>query len=218
MEESLIAPQFLFRFAFPLRRWQGKWTGGPLQLEERHVLPSFGTLEGRPLPADLRGAWNEHGLYFTLRMTGKKQIAWCRDTRLDDSDGLQIWIDTRDTHNIHRATRFCHRFVFLPFGRGPRKDEPVADLGLINRAREIPKPIPGDLLKVRSEKRIDGYLLECHIPNAALTGFDREEHPRLGFSYAVIDRELGWQVFSVGPEFPFPEDPSLWGTAELSDE
>jgi hypothetical protein len=32
----------------------------------------------------------------------------------------------------------------------------------------------------------------------------------------VVDRELGWQTFTVGPEFPFVEDPSLWGTLELT--
>jgi hypothetical protein len=48
------------------------------------------------------------------------------------------------------------------------------------------------------------------------TGFDTEEHSRLGFSYAIVDRELGWQTFSVGPEFPIQEDPSLWGTLELT--
>ena len=37
--------------------------------------------------------------------------------------------------------------------------------------------------KVRSEKRIDGYILESFIPAAALTGFDMFEHPRLGFTY-----------------------------------
>jgi hypothetical protein len=37
----------------------------------------------------------------------------------------------------------------------------------------------------------------------------------LGFSYAVMDRELGWQTFTVASEFPFDEDPSLWGTLEL---
>jgi hypothetical protein len=58
-----------------------------------------------------------------------------------------------------------------------------------------------------------GYLLAAHIPAAALTGFDSDEHPRLGFSYAVI--EHGWQTFTVGPEFPFVEDPSLRGELEL---
>ncbi len=60
---------------------------------------------------------------------------------LDSSDGLRVWIDTRDTHNIHRASRFCHQFVFLPTGGGPRLDQPVAEQTLINRARENATPV-----------------------------------------------------------------------------
>ena len=37
----------------------------------------------------------------------------------------------------------------------------------------------------------------------------------LGFTYFVFDRELGQQYFSMGSEFPFASDPSLWGTLEL---
>ena len=73
-----------------------------------------------------------------------------------------------------------------------------------------------ELLRVRSTKQPDGYTLEAMIPAEALTGFDPTDHPRLGFTYAVVDRELGWQTFTVGPEFPFVEDPSLWGTLELA--
>jgi hypothetical protein len=184
-------------------------------LSDAHRLPSFGELEQRPVFADFRGAWSQEGLAFTLRVTGKKQPPWSRQSRIEDSDGLQVWIDTRDTHNIHRAGRFCHRFAFLPTGGGRRCDKPVAAMLPINRAREQPKPAPAAGLLVRSERRIDGYLLEAHVRAAALTGYDPAEHPRLGFTYAVIDRELGWQTFSVGPEFPFQEDPSLWGSLEL---
>jgi hypothetical protein len=62
---------------------------------------------------------------------------------------------------------------------------------------------------------VDGYLLRAHIPARAITGFDPSEQPRLGFTYAVTDRELGWQTFTVGSEFPFPSDPTLWGSLEL---
>ena len=85
----------------------------------------------------------------------------------------------------------------------------------IHRARDNPKEVEPQTLSVSSEKRYDGYVLEAHIPSKALTGFDTDEHNRLGFSYAVVDRELGWQTFSVGPDFPILEDPSLWGTLEL---
>ena len=127
----------------------------------------------------------------------------------------RFWIDTRDAHNIHRASRFCHRFIFLPSGGGQRLDQAVAELVPINRAKESPKPVAAGSLRVQSTKRHDGYLLHAFIPASTLTGYDPNETQRLGFSYAVVDRELGWQTFSVGPEFPFVEDPSLWGTLEL---
>jgi hypothetical protein len=60
-----------------------------------------------------------------------------------------------------------------------------------------------------------GYLMSAFIPAAALTGFNPVDHPRLGFTYQLFDRELGQQYFSVGSEFPFSADPSLWGTLEL---
>ena len=61
----------------------------------------------------------------------------------------------------------------------------------------------------------DGYVMSAFIPAAALTGFNPTDHPRLGFTYYLFDRELGQQFFSLGSEFPFASDPSLWGTLEL---
>ena len=57
--------------------------------------------------------------------------------------------------------------------------------------------------------------MSIHIPKMALGGWDPDEHPKLGFNYAVIDRELGDQTLAVGREFPISEDPSLWQTLEL---
>jgi len=215
MPESLLAPTFLFRFSVPCLWAQRLWSAKGISLGKRHILPSFGELENRPLFADVRAAWNESGLAFTVRVLGKNQQPWGRVTRVEDSDGLHVWIDTRDMHSIHRATRFCHYFVFLPFAAGVGNTEPAARLLVINRARNSPKPIDDKLLRVRSEKRVNGYVLQAFIPAGAMTGFDPTEHDRLGFTYAVTDRELGQQSFTVGPEFPFAEDPSLWGTLEL---
>jgi hypothetical protein len=92
---------------------------------------------------------------------------------------------------------------------------PVAETLAIPRAKDSPNPIRGRQLKVRSEMRADGYLLEAFIPAEALTGFDPVEHPRLGFAYAVLDRELGEQTLGVGSPMPYQEDPSLWVTLEL---
>ena len=216
MTTQLIPPTFLFRLAVPCQRldkiWQAK---GALELPESYRLPTFGELEDKPRFADLRMGWNEQGLAISLKVKGKKQDPWCRPTRLEDSDGLMLWIDSRNTQNIHRASRFCHHFVLLPLGGLRDPQAPLGVLCEIPRARENPKRIKEDAIKVRSKKLADGYTLRAMIPTEAITGFDPNDHRHLGFNYAVIDRELGWQTLSLGNDFPITNDPSLWGTLDL---
>ena len=119
MTDQLIPPRFLFRFSAPCRYRHPLWTQRGIQLDEAHRLVNFAELDGAPTLADVRVAWSEHGLAFNVRVEGKGHNPWCRVNRPEESDGLHVWIDTRDTHNIHRASRFCHRFVFLPGGEGP---------------------------------------------------------------------------------------------------
>jgi hypothetical protein len=215
MPEQLLPTRFLFRFAAPCLYCTGLGSQPPAELAAEHRLPSLGELEGQRSFADVRAAWNEAGLAFSVRVEDKRHPVWCRENKLEDSDALQVWIDTRDTHNIHRATRFCHRLIFLPGGGGRNLDQPVADQLLVDRARENANPIRPGQLRVVSEKRVSGYVMSAFIPAAALTGFNPADHPRLGFTYFVFDRELGQQYFSLGFEFPFAADPSLWGTLEL---
>ena len=68
---------------------------------------------------------------------------------------------------------------------------------------------------VRQTPVKSGYHLEAFLTAAGLTGYDPEQNPRLGFYYVVHDQELGNQVLSVGGEFPYAEDPSLWSVLEL---
>jgi len=215
MSQPLLASSFLFRFSVPCRRCVKPWSAKGVELDETYRVPSFAQLDQRPVFADLRIGWDVAGVSFRVQVSGKSQTPWCRESRIEDSDGVHLWIDTRDTHNIHRASRFCHQFVFLPFGGGRSQEGPIGRLVTINRARENPKSVGDRVLGALSRRRADGYELQGHIPAEAMTGYDPAEHPRLGFCYAVIDRELGWQTFSLGPEFPFTEDPSLWGTLEL---
>jgi hypothetical protein len=184
-------------------------------LDETFRLADLAELEEQTAWADVRAAWSEAGLAFSVHVHGKNQPVWCRATRTHESDGLQLWIDTRDVHNVHRAGRFCHRFIFLPGGGGRNLDQPVMETLTINRARELPSPIRDGSLQALSKHLKDGYILDVFIAADALTGFDPAEHPRLGFTYAVIDRELGEQTFGVGRPMPYQEDPSLWATLEL---
>lgn len=210
----MISPRFLFRFAAPCRKLVPLW---PPQapLDERYRLPVLAELDSERRYADVRAAWSEEGLRFTVRVSGKRHAPRCRESHADESDGVHLLIDTRNTHDVHRATRFCHHFVFLPTGGGRRMEEPAAVQVRINRAREDSLPAPAGSLGVRSEKRIDGYLLECYIGANALTGFEPREHPRLGFHYWIKDHELGVATWVSPAELPHFDDPTLWGTLEL---
>jgi hypothetical protein len=237
MTNPLLPTRFLFRFSAACRYRELLWTAEGAGLDESYRLPALVELEERTAWADVRAAWSETGLALTVHVCGKQQPPWCRESRSEDSDCLQVWIDTRDVHNVHRAGRFCHRFVFLPGGESVTKGtdtdnvrhadrtakrvptpfrQTSAQALPINRAREQPNPIRPGLLRAYCQRHGNDYILEALIPAEALTGFDPAEHPRLGFTYAVIDRELGQQTFGVGGPMPYQEDPSLWATLELT--
>jgi len=214
MSEPLVSPLFLFRFSAPLLKSETLWPL-PDGLAAGHTLPALGGLADRPQFATVSGGWNADGLVFTVEVKGKHQTPWCRTGRIDASDGFHLWIDTRDTHNVHRATRFCHYFVFLPAGDGGGQLEPYAGALRINRARGEPNPVAADMLKVSSKVTSTGYTLTAYISRGALTGYDPAEHPRLGFNYLIQDKELGDQPFTLSRDYPMMEDPSLWSSLEL---
>lgn len=186
-----------------------------VELPESARLRNFAELDGLANFADVRLAWNEFGLGVQVTVTGKDQPPAADADRPRSSDGLSLWIDTRDARSGHRASRYCHQFHLLPAGGGPDKEEPVFGQTKINRAlQDAPLCNPGDV-PFRCLPAKGGYRLEAFLPAAVLTGFDPEQHPRLGVYYAVHDQELGDQHPSVGAEFPFADDPSLWAVLEL---
>jgi len=214
----LIPHRFLFRIAYPCRyvkKLPREDEDRLLDLPESCRLDNFAAMDDQRNFADLRLAWNELGIGVQVEVRGKEQAAQGDAARPRASDGLTLWIDTRDSRASHRASRYCHQFHFLPAGGGPDRDEPVIAQTKINRAlQDAPLCSPG-AVAFRSMAVKSGYVLEAFLPATVLNGFDPEQNPRLGVYYAVKDNELGEQVLSVGAEFPFWEDPSLWSVLEL---
>lgn len=211
---SQIPKNMLFRYRIDCRHSDEKWSK-MLELPKTNAIPNFWAM-GRGEPyADVRMAWNAEGVFVWVRVKGKRQTVWSRATQILDSDGIQLWIDTRDTHNVHRATKFCHWIFLSPAGDGAKKDQPIATMLKINRAKEDSPSINRVPIKISSEHRKSGYTLSAFIPAACLSGWNPDEHPQLGFNYSVVDRELGYQPLAIGPELPVAEDPSLWSSLRL---
>lgn len=219
---TLLAPRFLFHISVPIRRIKTAWSPKGVTLDESYQLPDLASLDRATSAserrfADVRMGWAPEGIAMTVNVTEKLNALWCHDSRLDESDGLQVWVDTRATHTLHRATKFCVRYAFSPRGAGRGNVDPVADQLLISRARENSRPVRPRELQIVSSVTKKGYQLACFMPAATLTGYDPTQYRSLGFNYAVLDRELGLQTFSCGPGMPYDEDPSCWATLEMVD-
>jgi hypothetical protein len=215
---SLVPNRFLFRIAYRCRFVADIPRGEPddlFDLPPECRLENFDAMEGRRPFADVRMAWNEGGLALQVEVRGKEEAAVGDPSRPRQSDGVTLWVDTRDARASHRASRYCHQFHFLASGGGAERDQPVFVQGRIPRAMHEAPHAPAAAVAFHSRLVTGGYLLTAFLPAAALHGFDPDQSPRLGMFYAVHDRELGEQTLGAGSDFPYGDDPSLWSTLEL---
>ena len=215
---AVIPNRFLLRVAYPcpyIPDLPHEEEDYLLDLPERCRIDNFAAMDEQRNFADVRLAWNEFGLALQVEVHGKEQPPQGDIARPRGSDGVTLWIDTRDARTGHRASRYCHQFHLLPTGGGPDGDEPVLSQVKINRAlQDAPLCTPSEV-PFRCVRTRKGYILEAFLPAAVLNGFDPEQNPRLGIYYSVRDAELGEQFLSVGADFPYWEDPSLWSALEL---
>jgi hypothetical protein len=248
MPKPLIHPSLLFEFAIRLRYWRvpaalplaaaAKRSGGrgktaaqaaPLApaelfpwLDETYRLPDWSAWGGNPSFAQAAAAWSEQGIYFQAVVAGKRR-ARGKATAGGEPPGssVQLWIDTRNSPNVHRASRFCHLFRFFP--GDPDRGSPGArpawgSLGEIPRAREHPQPVRPEELQVQSSFAADGYRLQAFLPAKCLTGYLPQEFDRIRLFYEVADEELGQQPQSLASGYRYNEDPSLWVETHLDRE
>ncbi len=215
---SVVPPSFLFSLSIHVQYKAGipssAKTKPLLGLESVHRLPNIANLDGKQTFADISLAWNDKGIGIVAEVTGKKKSLHCDLKKIDASDGLHVWFDTRNVQNVHRATRYCHRFSFLPTGK-TGKEKATGQQLRIDRSRDEVGLADSKTIQVRSKIKKDSYTLEAWLPAEILTGFDPEQSPQLSFFYHLHDGELGDQFLTVDQEFPFAHDPSVWSTIEL---
>lgn len=214
----LIPNRFLFRLSYPCRyvaEMPREDEDQLLQLGADCRIDNFAGMDGQKNFAGVFLAWNELGMGLQVEVKGKERLPEGDAARARGADGVTLWIDTRDSRTSHRASRYCHQFHFLPTGGGPDHDEPSFGQSKINRALQDAPLCDPNSVPFRFSSRKTGYVLEAFLPAGVLHGYDPEQFPRLGFYYVVRDAELGEQFLSVGSEFPYWEDPSLWSVLEL---
>ena len=222
--ELLIPVAFYFRFSVPVNYIEGIPKRGKslLKLPKKCLLPNLSLSENPKPYAEIAVAWNEQGVGMSAVFQAAPNAKTEAEFQVDQntpatSDGLHIWIDTRNTQSIHRASRYCHQFAFLPsVGKNPKSKPSVHSIP-ISRAKEHPNPIETELLQWKVTQEKTKHRWEAWIPAEVLTGFDAENIQKLGFTYHLKTTLSGSQYLTVNEDFPFASDPSLWTTLELID-
>jgi hypothetical protein len=220
MSVPLLPQAFWFRLAIPCRRIDGlpRPQGKRLDLPGSCALPGTEPLEGKTPWAEVRVAWNPGGLAVAVEARPRGGAPAAGLDGPEAAEGVEVWVDTRDTRTIHRASRFCHRFaaVLAPRGRGASAEVAVSRRPIPRALAEAP-PGRTEAISARAERLRGAWRLELFLPAEALHGFDPETNRRLGFCYRVGGPDGEAQFLGVGREFPVGEDPSLWSTLELRD-
>lgn len=216
---SLLPAPFWFRWRFPC-----PWVdlspapkGRMWSLPAESRLPIPWAMEGKKPWWQLSAGWSEAGLGFSLDVEGKRTPAMFDADHPNLSDGLQLWIDTRDTRDVHRATRHCHQFLARVSTRKSTKEPHVeVEARKIHRALADAPTDKASRIVARSGLTRTGWWLDLFLPAETLHGYDPDTNPRLGFGYSLHDPVVGDQFLTVGRDFPIGEDPSLWSTLELA--
>lgn len=203
----------------PVASKAGKATKNKTKSETDAAATAVVPVPGSPLqagPLDTRIAWSEEGLTLQFTLTGKTRRPYCRLNDLEHSDALEVFVDTRNTKTVHRATRYCHRFLYLPTGTGPSEKDPYGSMLKIHLARGEPPTMGAFQPQVESKIMANGYQMTCHLSRKYLEGWAPAEQPEIGLYFQLRDSELGHIHFAYDRQLPVSEDPSLWPTAFLA--
>lgn len=242
---STLPEYFLFRFEFTVKRVESIST--PLAAETLSADYQIPFVQRYPLPTrfggglsatgndgnaggekeskenasfDFRIGWLDRGLVLTAILSGRSAPPVCDPARPETCDGLRFFFDTRDVRDIHRATKYCHRFLFLPTDTTVRRDTagPCALWLPIHRAKAIPNPVDVGKFRLASEIGPDTWKISAFLPAETLTGYDPKDHSRMALWFFALDSQLGRFALQHPGTFPAEEDPSLWSAVELAGE
>lgn len=215
---QIVPPSLLFDVQLSIPRCpkpSSRKTGRLLKLppESRLLIPSI--LNSAASPAELRAAWNDDGFALQVSVVDKQAPVTGSSKDADGSDCVLIWVDTRPSGNVHRATEYCHHFACIPVDGHTDGSPSVVVRPIAQQRSQRIESNPAKMI-CRTHLTKHGYELELWIPGSQLYGYrEIAEIGRIGFYCVVQDTELGDRHLSVDDSFPFAWDPSLWIQLEL---
>ena len=220
--ELLGDPSWLFDLGFPIQQLGGR-ISKPDQLEwklkDECLIPAFSSLNGSRRFAEAYIAWSSAGIFFQVSLKANGQdIAETKATPVMNRSYLcSLYLDTRWSPDVRRATSFCHRFDFILMR--PTRSSPQqrghGELTPIQRARAAPAEVHPKDISVATFLQPGGYEIKAFLPAETLTGYSPEEFQDVGVFYTINDLMYGNQIMARTLQSPYFEDPSVWCRGKL---
>lgn len=215
----IIPPSLLFDYQLSIPSCPApskKKSGRLLSLSDSASLFIPSAMNEQTVFADVAVGWNPDGMGFVVRVNGKPEPPAGTSQDVPRSDATLLWIDTRPSGSVHRATEYCHHFACLPVDEHQDDAPSVVVQEIAQQRTSRIESAPRKML-TRTHLRKDGYDLEVWIPGTQLYGFrEISEIGRIGFYCVVQDSHLGEQPLTLDGDFPTSYDPSLWLHLELA--
>ncbi len=221
LNELLGDPAWLFDLGFPIQQFHGR-TAYPERLEwllgEEYAIPALSTLSGGKRFAEIAMAWSIDGLFFHSRLRAPAgREAAIANSLSPKSQLFSVYLDTRWSPGVHRATSYCHRFDFI-LTRPTRSQSVIrghGELSPIQRARSAPAAVHPQDISVATFFHSAGYDIKAFLKGDTLTGYSPEEFQEIGIFYTINDSVLGNQIMARTLQSPYFEDPSVWCRGQL---
>lgn len=214
----VVPPSFLFGIRLPIKACETPKSSRKkclLNFSDQHRLFMPSAMNGDEQFATVAAGWNPEGLGLKFQITGKPGPPAGDSQSLNTSDVVLIWLDTRPSGDVHRATEYCHHIALLPADeRAQGKPAVIAQPIAQQRATRI--EFNAKKYRLHTNVSPNGYEAEIWIPKAQLHGYrEVAEIGRIGFHCLIKDAHLGDQSFHLSGDFPTGYDPSTWITLEL---
>lgn len=177
------------------------------EMRKKFLLPDMSPFLAEEKFAEVALAWSESGIYICIFVDRPFEEA--SYPRFNEGDAVELFFDTRDLKTAGFATRFCHRFVFLP--------QPVQGISaqeITHFRTEDTHPLcdPADL-QITSEIGKKDYSMQIFIPAHALHGYDPASFEKIGFTYRIHRAKGAPQHFALSSQhFSIEQHPRLWAS------
>lgn len=162
-------------------------------------------------------AWDNTGLYFCYDVKApENQIHKVKSSSFWDGDGVEIFVDTRNTKDKLRGSAWAQQFWVWPFGMAGDDSKVGGEAKMDKKGEQEYVPCTNAEIQRGAKKTAEGWTLQVHIP------FERLKDPNLqpgrivGLNLSICTGTALIYYWAGTSHVRTSEHPETWGDVLLA--